>query len=206
MTDQERNQVLKMVDEGKITPEEGLRLMRILEQRPAEEEVEVVEPAAGERSEAEPDPAIMEAAKKLRHLWTIPLWIGVGITVLGAVLMYWALQTSGINFWFYCAGLPFALGVLLIALAWASRSARWLFVNVEQKPGEKPRRIMLGFPLPLRLAAWFLRHFGHYIPDLKGTAMDEVVEAVEASASMDTPLIVNVEDDEDGERVQVYIG
>ena len=33
MTDQERNQVLKMIEDGKITPEEGLTLMQALDQR-----------------------------------------------------------------------------------------------------------------------------------------------------------------------------
>ncbi len=33
MTDQERNQVLKMIEEGKITPEQGLHLMQALDQQ-----------------------------------------------------------------------------------------------------------------------------------------------------------------------------
>ena len=37
MTDQERNQVLKMIEEGKISPEEGLHLMQVLDQGPVEE-------------------------------------------------------------------------------------------------------------------------------------------------------------------------
>ncbi len=41
MTDQERNQVLKMIADGKITPEEGLQLMQALDQDdPAEESPE----------------------------------------------------------------------------------------------------------------------------------------------------------------------
>ena len=39
MTDQERNQVLKMIEDGKISPEEGLRLMQALDQVPAEDAV-----------------------------------------------------------------------------------------------------------------------------------------------------------------------
>ena len=32
MTDQERNQVLKMIEDGRISPEEGLKLLQALEQ------------------------------------------------------------------------------------------------------------------------------------------------------------------------------
>jgi len=79
-------------------------------------------------------------------------------------------------------------------------------VDVHQKPGKTPSRIFLGFPLPLKLAAWFLRMFGHYIPNLGKTNVDEVIQVVEAGFSGEEPLVVNVDEGEEGERVQVYIG
>ena len=36
--------------------------------------------------------------------------------------------------------------------------------------------------------------------------MDEVIQVVEAGFSGEEPLVVNVDEGEDGERVQVYIG
>ena len=50
MTDQERNQVLKMIEEGKISPEEGLRLMQALEQSPAEDQSPALQAGAGAKS------------------------------------------------------------------------------------------------------------------------------------------------------------
>ena len=79
-------------------------------------------------------------------------------------------------------------------------------MDVHQKPGKTPSRIFLGFPLPLKLAAWFLRTFGHYIPKLGKTNVDEVIQVVEAGFSGEEPLVVNVDEGEEGERVQVYIG
>lgn len=212
MTDQERKQVLKMIAEGKITAEEGLRLLQALEQEPAEGEAEPVGAEAGPSSEsgAETRPPtgaeFRSIAARGRRLWHIPLWIGVGFTLLGAGLMYWAMQASGFGFWFYCAWLPFLLGVLVMALAFASRSSRWLFVRVEQRRGERPGRIVFGFPLPLRLAAWFLRNFGHRIDDLRETNVDELLQMLDDSRVWQEPLIVNVDRGEDGERVQVFLG
>jgi hypothetical protein len=99
-------------------------------------------------------------------------------------------------------------GVAVIAVAGWSRTARWLFVNVEQPRGDVPRRIFFGFPLPIGLAGWFLLNFGHHIEGLRHTNVDEVVEAISmaTSATNGAPLIVNVDEGEDGERVQVYIG
>jgi hypothetical protein len=56
------------------------------------------------------------------------------------------------------------------------------------------------------LAAWFLRTFGRYIPNLEKTAADEILVALEQTTSSDSPLVVNVDEGDDGEKVQVYIG
>jgi hypothetical protein len=162
--------------------------------------------AKAERSGLEADPRIARVKSTARRLWQVPLWIGVGITVLSALGMYSILRGPGLNFWFYCLTLPLLLGILGIVAAVGSRKARWLFVNVEQKPGERPQRIFLGFPLPLKFTAWVLRTFGNKIPNLKNTSVDEVIQVVETGLTGDEPLIVNVDEGEDGERVQVYIG
>ncbi len=222
MTDQEREQVLKMIENGKITPEDGLKLMRTLDQSPIEDEVKADSAESGTRSapDAEAgenaarnekssfgtDPRIERVKSTVRRLWQIPLWIGVLITILSAWGMYALVQAAHLNFWFYCLVAPLLMGVLVIVAAVGSRKARWLFVDVHQKPGEKPGRIFLGFPLPLKLAAWFLRTFGHHIPDLKKTNVDEVIQVVEAGFTGEEPLVVNVDEGDDGERVQVYIG
>lgn len=215
MTDQERAQVLKMIEEGKITPQEGLRLMQTLEETHAEDEIQAVETETGEKSGREAqaewsaldaDPRIAGVKSAARRLWQIPLWIGVGVTVLSAAGMYWIMQGAGTNFWLYCLTLPLLLGVGIIAAAVGSQKARWIFVDVQQKPGDHPQRIFLGFPMPLKLTAWFLRNFGHYIPSLEKTNIDEVIQVVETGFSSDEPLIVNVDEGDEGERVRVFIG
>lgn len=215
MTDQERAQVLKMIEEGKITPQEGLRLMQTLEETHAEDEIQVVEPETGEKSGREAqaewsaldaDPRIAGVKSAARRLWQIPLWIGISLTVLSAAGMYWIMQGPGTNLWLYCLTLPLLLGVGIIAAAVGSQKARWIFVDVQQKPGDRPQRIFFGFPLPLKLTAWCLRNFGHYIPSLKKTNIDEVIQVVETGFSSDEPLTVNVDEGDEGERVRVFIG
>jgi hypothetical protein len=224
MTEQEREQVLKMIESGKISPEDGLKLMRTLDQSPAEDEVPLIKSETGtesgsgggkenegnsphaEKSSFENDPRIERVKSTVRRLWQIPLWIGVFITVLSAWGMYMLVRAANLNFWFYCLSLPLLLGVLVMVAAVGSRRARWLFVDVHQKPGDKPARIFLGFPLPLKLTAWFLRTFGHYIPDLGKTNVDELIQVIETGLTGDEPLVVNVDEGDDGDRVQVYIG
>jgi hypothetical protein len=224
MTDQEREQVLRMIESGKISAEDGLKLMRTLDQNPAEDELPVIEQVSGsgagthmgeekagtsaqaDKSSFETDPRIEKVKSAVRRLWQIPLWIGIFITILSAWGMYALVRVANLNFWFYFLSIPLLLGVLLIVAAVGSRKARWLFVDVHQKPGDKPARIFLGFPLPLKLAAWFLRIFGRYIPNLGKTNVDEVIQVIETGFTGEAPLVVNVDEGDDGERVQVYIG
>lgn len=207
MTDSERSKILKMIEEGKITPEEGLHLMQVLDKDPLENE-DVADapytPATGVEVSSNPDPAINETVEKARSLWVIPLWIGVAITVFGGWVMYQNIHGSQISAWFYCLGFPiFLLGVLMIMLGVSSKTSRWLFVSVKQRSGEYPRNIKLGFPLPLGLTSWILRNFGHMIKELKNIPLDQVIDAVQRS---NDPLVVNVDEGDDGEKVQVFIG
>jgi hypothetical protein len=166
---------------------------------------------AGEQAQAvkaevlsEPPPPNFD---KWRRFWIVPLWIGIGIAIIGGILMNWAYTASGeIGFWFFCASAPMLIGVLVIFSAYQSRTARWLHLRVQQAPGEKPQRIVLSFPLPLRLSMWFVRVFRHRIPQFQETNVDEILMAVDKTTSPDTPLYIEVDEGEKGEKVQIYIG
>jgi hypothetical protein len=234
---EERMQILEMIDSGKISATEGLRLLQALsgkepaaleETLPPEDGVSqaaptVLEPpladatAQAAQSEAA-EPEVIQApqtaqprslppdARKWRRWWMIPFWIGVGITISGAMLMYWAQQTSGLGYWFVCAGVPFTIGLLILILAWGSRTSPWLHLRVEQAPGERPQRIALSFPIPVRPAVWFFRMFGHRIPNLEQTSVDEIILAVGKNATPDNPIYIQVDEGQDGERVEIFIG
>jgi hypothetical protein len=221
MTDQERAQVLKMIEEGRVTPEEGLRLLQTLEQNPAEAEVRPQEPAAfprpqegsapgGNQARPEPvsDPDIQRGVEITHRLWLfIPLGIGFLVTILGGWIMYSNLHPSSLNAWFYCLGLPvLLLGVALMVGGSATQAARWIYVRVEQKPGVRPQHIVLGFPLPLGLAEWILRTFGRFIPNMDRATVDDIFSVLDQTTSSDSPLVVNVDEGIGGERVQVYLG
>jgi hypothetical protein len=218
MTDSERQQILKMIEDGKITPEQGLKLMQALEETPVDEEepsalpggepegasVQIPEPIG----EADEEKAKREAffAKKInrfRRLWAIPLIFGILVTIGAAYWMYSSLESAGMNFWFFCAWVPFFLGILVTALAFSSRESRWLYVNVKQKPGEKPGRIVISFPIGL--VTWLVNIFGGVIPTSDRAKANMVMGALQKGVTSDEPILVEV-DDEDGEHVQVYIG
>ena len=214
MTDNEREQVLKMIADGKISAEEGLKLMNVLDQDFPEDDAQIASthPSSHqdkpnhEFSHMDVDPRIEKVKSVVQRLWQIPLWIGVGILILSALGMAALGEAGKLNFWFFFLILPLLFGVGIIALAVGSRQARWLFVDVQQKKGEKPQRIFLGFPVPFKLITWALRTFGGQINKTGKVSADQIITLIETGFTGDEPLVVNVDEGEDGDRVKVYIG
>jgi hypothetical protein len=198
----ERMQILERVEGGEISAQEGMRLLEELQSEARVDAAPVVLGAPEPSDSAQLDADIA----KWKRWWVIPFMVGVALTTVIAVLMMSAIQASGYGFWFFCLWLPFALSIALIALAWQSRTARWLHVRVNTGQDEFPRRIAISFPLPVRLTAWALRTFGWRIPALRNTSVDELVLALNDATSSQRPLYVEVNDGEEGERVQVFIG
>jgi hypothetical protein len=209
MSSEERKKILQMVEEGKISADEAASLMRALDADPAEAEMEVFEAEAGSGFEgSETSAPEFESVKaRARRFAMIPLWVGVFIAVLSAWGIFAIQQSAGVNFWFFCLLFPLMLGVLLIALGAGGQGSKWFYVNVDRRQAhDGPRNITFGFPLPLGLTAWFLRNFGHNMRGMNRANVDGIIEVLHATGKSGEPFIVNVDDDEDDEHVQVYIG
>lgn len=208
----ERLEILEMIRQGKISSEEGLKLIDALSESWEAEEQEYLQareemlyPPEPLGSQAAPPEISPEELEKWRGWWVIPFWIGVGITVLGGALMYWGWSAGGIGPGFIAAWIPFLIGLAIMALGWNSRTGPWIHIRVNQKSGESPQRISLSFPLPIRFFAWSIRTFSRWVPDLP-QGMEEILLALGDFSPGDSPLSINVDDEEDGEKVNIYIG
>lgn len=236
VSESERSKILEMIESGTITAEEGFTLLNALDETSetvSEVDIEIegelpppfpdsivedieldeiknkteTDDGSTEVVQSKPEPPSTEDMEKWKRWWVIPLWIGAGITVIGGLLMYWAYRAAdGFGFWFACAWFPFLLGVGVLALAWGSKTSPWLHVRVQQAPGEKPQRIAISFPLPVRLTVWVFRIFGHYIPNMEGVDLEEIILVLKDVARDGTPFFVDVDEGERGEKVQVFIG
>jgi hypothetical protein len=223
----ERMKILEMIEAGDISPSDGLQLLEALTgeadasagpdllriEAPIEGEASAAEAVFGEPEVevlAAPQPAAgpgtgLDAAS-WRGWWKYVFWTGAAVMFLGAFLLLTAAQLSASGFWYFCAGIPFLFGLLILLLGVYSRSSRWIHIRIQQPPGEFPSKISLSFPLPIRPAVWFIRVFKRWIPGLDSTGLDELIIALGNNATPETPLYVQVQDDEDGEQVEVYIG
>ncbi len=195
--------ILNRIESGDISSEEGIRLLQ-----GEDDTIEIIgAPSKGEKINvdfpSEAPPSVSEEEKnRWKNWWTYPLYFGIGITVLSAFWMNSAYQNSGYGFWFFCSWLPLLIGVILMALSWHSRGGTWLHVRVKSKR----QRVAVSLPLPLGLTAFIFRNFGHFIPHMDNTSLDEIIIALKETAANGSPFYVHVDEGEDGEQVEVFIG
>ncbi len=199
--DDERMRILKRIEAGEISADEAVQQLGALTQSPqpkVEPEPEMLRPEPEQIVSAPP----LDIPKGLAQFWRYPLYAGVGIVVLGAILLY-AVYGASASVWLSLCGWPvFALGVLVTATAWWLRTARWVHVRVTGK-----ERVAISLPLPIKLTAWAIKIARPFVPQLKDTGVDEVIMGLGDTLDKDgQPIYVNVDDDETGEHVQIYIG
>ncbi len=221
-TSEERQQVLRMVAEGKITPEEGTRLLAALSggtppepdmpsamTEPVQEtsQTDQTEPQqqayTPEQEVISPPPPIDAHIPDTRHWWQVPFWIGLALLVAGAFTLAGALSSGAICLVLLC-GLPLLLiGIVAVIVAWFARNGPWVHIRVKHnRPGERD----INLSVPLDLGVMTVRVAEPFVPQMKNTGVDDVIVSMKDNVQKDKPLIIDVNDDDDGEHVQVIVG
>ena len=220
-------EILQKIESGEITSEEGISLIQNLDKVEQSEDknhmLSILEKLdAGEisaddavklmegdgksqeqgfdTSPSQPPNIPEEELEKWKTWWSYPFYIGMTILLLSAFWMYSTYPDS--MFWFVCAWFPFLIGLLFVWLSLRSREGPWIHVRV-RGPREK---VSISIPAPLKITGWALRNFGHLIPKLNNTAIDEVIMALDNVTKAGNPLYVHVDEGDDGEQVEVFIG
>ncbi|OGO10613.1 MAG: hypothetical protein A2Y93_15380 [Chloroflexi bacterium RBG_13_68_17] len=173
--------ILSDLDAGRIDVGEALRQLE--------------DPAAAGPSTAEG----LQPARGWRDGWLVPFALSLALTAFGG----WAASHQG--WWWLAAGPALFVGIFGMVASVLSRTSPWVHIRVRsRRPGGD--RLTISLPLPVRLVAWALRLAGPWTPGLDRTTVDELLMALDGNVSAESPLYVLVDDDEDGERVEVTLG
>ncbi len=200
---EERAKILQMIADGRITAEEASQLLAALSN---DDGVEIHTPATDrDEGSGADDSSPPVQMPHFGNLWLIPLYVGLVLFVCGALAAFPLYTQSGSWLLVVCGWPAFVIGLLTMIAAWLSRRSRWVHVRITNVDGSR-RNIKFSFPIPLRLSAWALKIGSRFIPKLKDTGVDEMIVALDEAMTGDQPLYVDVQEDDGGERVQVYIG
>jgi hypothetical protein len=194
----ERLRILQMIESGQIGVEEGVRRLEALEQAGVGEASEAVgtSPASGGVGAPASEPARPGVA---RVVWQIVFGVGVAVLAGGGLLLASAYGREG------GPGLTwgwvlFGLGLLVMVLGWWLRQARWFTLRVREHGGP---RFAIALPLPLGLMIWLLRVLKPLIPQLREVGVDELMLAMREELREGRPFVIDVDEGEDGDRVEI---
>ena len=219
--DDHRMDILSMIESGEIDVEEGLNRLKDKKvddssgdplskleagEIDVSEAIRIIEHEGASGTESSPEPdsygeSMGPSTEKWRSWWLLIPATGFVVTAFGG----W-LGTIG-GWWWLCAGPSLLVGILILLFGLVTQNAPWLHIRVDTGQETWPRRIALSFPVPIRLASWGIRTWGHYAGSIDATAVDELLLSLEGSLSSENPIHIQVnEDDETGEKIQVYLG
>ena len=197
-----------MLEQGRIDASEAATLLEALGEASsggqfAAEAAPALEDQAPEWGQEQVPPHEAPSESRWARFWIYPVMAGGLVLILGATVMAIVYATDAARGWLVCGWLPMLAGLLVAVLAFWSRRATWLHLRISE--GGK-RKIAFSFPLPLGLAAWVVRIAQPFVPQLRETGVDDLIIALRESSARGEPFFVEVQDEQDGEKVEVYIG
>lgn len=212
-----------MINRGELSAAEGLRILEAMQREtgvPGAEAASASIPTdAASPTEAAPGMPFAEDVfppraptppipRSFRYAWVALTAAGAALALLFSAVFI-GLWTTG---WFgallsvLCLSPLTLVGVVIAAIGLVSARAPWAHVRIDTGEDRWPRRINLSMPLPLRPVGWLIRAFGRFIPALQRTVVDDVLSVLSQADFKSEPIIVDVHEGKNGERVQIVVG
>jgi hypothetical protein len=208
-----RLEILRQVETGELSLEKASELLHQLEKpgstdltSPVVPEFPAPEEPAEKFSQVNSSKVEIKKPGWAFVFWLIPMVFGGLIIVSATSWLYQSYTTFGLGFRFWLSWIPFLIGLLLVYLGFVLNQARWIHIHIRQPEGQKPARIIIGFPLPVRLMLKLLPLFRNKLPEnFQEMDLESMLNSLDESISAEDPIVINV-DDEDGSKVEIYIG
>ena len=205
--EQNRLDVLRRVESGEISLEEAVDRLTEIENHQfyiSPQPVEII-------NKPMVDPQSTQTETKEKPSWSIVFWLiplisGVLLTVFSSTWLYQNFFSSGLGYKFWLTWIPFIIGVFMMYIGWELQRARWINISIKQPKGKSPQRIFLSFPLPFKFMGFILKLFKGKLPTtVSGVDIEELMLTLDQQFKKDEPLFLHV-NDEDGTKVEIYIG
>lgn len=199
------DRILEMLAEGTITAEEAEELLAALTTDDQEEPGSSGITEGVEIQDAKPHTPPPDLSR-FRRWWRIPLFIAAASAIIsgaGLVLMYQASDQIAV-LGFMCIWSIFIIALFTTVILLITRRSTWFYINVDEMDGS---HFTFGMPMPLGWVNWIIKGARPFVPNKQAahletagafvTAMKDDPEAM--------PIVIDV-DEEDGDKVQIFIG
>jgi hypothetical protein len=201
-----RLDILAKVASGELSLEESAEMLRILDEGQVREQGST-SAQVGKNEERATMPAEDLEKSKWKNWWMIPFVIFTVLTILSGFLVFTTYQNTGlgVGFWFALLFLLLMLAGMIVSIL--SARAPWLHIRIRRKGQGRGRNINLSFPLPLGAAFWVTKHVRGVIPPhLQDKDIPGAISSLKETINREQPIEIHVDDDDDDQEVNIYIG
>lgn len=209
--DESKLEILKKVENGILSVEEGADLLAILDGGSTEKNAPASEPQAEVLQGSAVGATQMGDAGESRttavpagwkSLWSIPMFLGILFMGLSGWWLFASYGRSGlgVGFWFALFFLTLSTGI--VVLGWRLIAGRWLALNLTSQKADRTERVRFWVPLPLHFVDWAMRNFGQYMPEkVKTQDYVRILHDMDQSVPDGEPFQVDIdENDFKGEK------
>lgn len=205
-SDESRLEILRKVEDGTLSIEEGSDLIRILDEaREVSLEAEV-SPAVGEPKDPQAPPETLRTPGCWKAAWSMVLLTGTLLATFSVYWVYQGYQKAGLSWGFWLSWIPFIIGTVVMIIGGVLLTSPWLHLRLATSSDGKNLKLNLFIPIPLNLVSWGLRTFRHFLPaQVKDKNIEDLLDDVDRSLQRGEPFLVDVDENEDGEQVFVSI-
>ena len=89
---------------------------------------------------------------------------------------------------------------------WALMDSPWMHVRIHSEKSGNMGIFVFSMPVPFNMARWVMRNFGQYMPEeVKSQGILNVLDEAETSIKKGEPFQVQLDDDKDGSKVDIFI-
>lgn len=201
-TDENKLEILRKVENGTLSVEEGADLIGIIES---------AEKSQGDGAKDAPVQAMEpmekhEASGCWKAAWSIFLLGGAVLTAFSAFWIYQGYRENGFGWGFWLSWIPLVLGVLLMLFGWTLMESPWMHVRVRSEEGAKPAVFVFSMPVPINLARWVMTTFRNLMPaEVQQKGILEILDQMETAINQGEPFVIQVDDNKDGNKVDIFI-
>lgn len=204
--DESRLEILRRVENGILTVEEGSDLIGILDF--SNGRVDREEDDSNPKGEvySHDDIATPQVSNWWKALWSLILFGGATLTGFSAYWAYQGFQKAGLGWGFWLSWIPFVLGVGIMVLGAALFDSPWLYLKVVSHDAGKPIKISFAIPLPIQLAAWVFKTFHSRLPaSMQEMNLNDLMVEVENTLKRGEPFQIVVDDEKSADEVILLI-
>jgi len=194
--DESKLEILKKVEKGVLSVEEGADLLAILDGKNANIPDQEVVTSVNLDKESSNDSYTTEVPTGWKSLWSIPLWLGIIFMGLSGFWLYSSYGRSGLGVGFWFAFFFLFVSTAIVFFGWRLIAGRWMALNISSKNETKSEKFKIWIPFPIHFASWVFRNFGHLMPeDVKNKNYDQIINDLDSSLPDGQPFRVDIDEE-----------